>query len=544
MANALLTGVSGLLAHQRLLEVVGNNIANVNTTGYKSQRAVFSDLLYETIQPATSANEENQGGTNPNQIGLGAKIAQLDRKFAQGSLENTGEQFDLALEGGGFFVVDDGTKDLYTRSGMFLLDNEGVLVAPGGYRVKRLPGIGEPDGVNPAFQIPGEEIIRVPLGAAVAGVATSEVTLSGNLSAELSEPIPTISTSNSPFKTLADEVAQESTLLNELLGVTVPYALGDGITITGTDVDGTDINATFAVDDTTTLGDLVAFLDGAYAGVSTTFEGGRLVMTADTVGPSTFKMKIDDDGQYDYSLQEVKVLIPGQWADSVPVPITVYDSRGGAHEVSLNFTKTDNDTWRMNASMSLADGTVLTDEISEIRFNDDGTFASTSSSVLSFQFRGIDAPQNISLSFGGGSTKEGFNHFESKSSMKLTQNGTEPGVLTAVNVEADGRIMAISSNGTIFELAQMAVAGFTNEKGLLAIGNSMFERTLNSGEPEIGQAGSGSRGTIRGGTLESSNVDIALEFTRLIVAQRGFAANARTITISDQMLEELTNIIR
>ena len=129
MPNALLTGVSGLLAHQRLLEVVGSNISNVNTTAFKAQRAIFADLMYETIQPATSANEGNRGGTNPNQIGLGVKIAQTDRKFSQGSLENTGEQFDLAVDGPGFFVVTDGLSEFYTRSGMFSLDNEGILVA-------------------------------------------------------------------------------------------------------------------------------------------------------------------------------------------------------------------------------------------------------------------------------------------------------------------------------------------------------------------------------------------------------------------------------
>ena len=110
MANSLLTGVSGLLAHQRLLDLVGHNIANVNTIGYKSQRVLFSDLAYETLRGATSSNVPQKGGTNPNQIGLGVKLAATDRKFSQGSLESTGEQFDMALSGDGFFVVNDGSS--------------------------------------------------------------------------------------------------------------------------------------------------------------------------------------------------------------------------------------------------------------------------------------------------------------------------------------------------------------------------------------------------------------------------------------------------
>lgn len=544
MPNALLTGVSGLLAHQRMLEVVGHNIANVNTTGYKSQRVIFADVLYETIQPSTSANDGTRGGTNPNQIGLGAKLAATDRKFSQGSLENTGEQFDLALDGGGFFVLTDGVKDFYSRAGMFSLDSSGVLVAPGGVRVKRVPGVGEPDGINPAFQIPGEPFIRVPLGASLPGVATSDVTLTGNLSAELSEALATVKVSNTPFRDSSGN-ADASTLLNDLSGIRTPYVGGDEITISGRDIDGTDILVVVPVDGTTTLGDLVNAIDSAYSGVSTTLVDGNIIMTADTLGPSTFTMSLrDNNGQFDFALQNIQESIQGQWSDTYSSLITVYDERGGAHEVSLTFTKTDNDTWRMNADMDISEGQILVDEISEISFNDDGTLTSTSSPVLSFQFTGIDTPQAIRFSFGGTDSLEKLTHFESRSNLQPSQNGSPPGVLVSVNVEVDGRLQGIASNGVVFSMAQLAIASFANPKGLMAVGNSVFERTLNSGEAEIGIAGSGERGEIRGGALESSNVDIAFEFTRLIVAQRGFAANARTVTVSDEMLEELTNIIR
>lgn len=543
MPNALLTGVSGLLAHQRMLEVVGHNIANVNTTGYKSQRANFADLLYETIQPATSGNGGANGGTNPSQIGLGVKLSQIDRNFAQGSLENTGGQFHLAMDGEGFFVVSDNVTDYYTRSGMFSLDNEGVLVAPGGQRVKRVPGVGEPDGINPSFQVPGEEFIRVPFGASIPGVATNNVTLTGNLSANLSQPLATIMVSNTPFMTNSSK-ATAATLLNQLDGLKVPYAAGNSIQITGVDTDGTPINASLAVDGTTTLGDLTSFIDGIYSGVTTTFSDGSLIMQADQVGPSTFSMTIVDDGQLDYRLQSIRESVEGQWSDTLPVSVTIYDQRGGAHDIELTFTKLEDDVWKLNADMPIADGTILIDEISEITFNDDGTLSTTSTPLMTFQFEGIASPQTVGFSFNGSSDLEGLTHVEWGSDIRPTQDGTEPGTLVSVNVESDGQLRGIASNGVMFPIAQLAIAGFSNPKGLLAIGDSFFERTLNSGEPEIGLAGTGNRGVIRGGALETSNVDIAFEFTRLIVAQRGFSANARTVTVSDEMLEELTNIIR
>lgn len=202
MGNSLLTGVSGLIAHQRLLEVVGNNLANINTTGFKSQRTLFSDLLYQTIRPAANASSGDVGGTNPNQIGSGVKVAQISHKFSQGNLEPTGGQFDYALQGDGVFVVNDGQQDLYTRAGSFAVDAFNQLVDPAtGFRVQRFGDLGEPDGVNPGFQVPGDNGIVVPIGSSIPGQVTSSLSLAGNLSAQLTGPQAEVLISASPFET-------------------------------------------------------------------------------------------------------------------------------------------------------------------------------------------------------------------------------------------------------------------------------------------------------------------------------------------------------
>src|SRR5437868_3298066 len=152
MASSLFTGVTGLRVNQQMLDVVGNNLANSNTTGYKSQRVRFADLVYQTFSPATQATSTN-GGTDPVQVGLGARVASIDPDLGQGALEATGRDLDMALEGDGFFVARNGTQNFYTRAGAFGVDSQNFLVDPAtGYRVQRFDGIGEGTAALPAFQ--------------------------------------------------------------------------------------------------------------------------------------------------------------------------------------------------------------------------------------------------------------------------------------------------------------------------------------------------------------------------------------------------------
>ncbi len=551
MANSLLTGVSGLLAHQRLLDLVGHNIANVNTIGYKSQRVLFSDLAYETLRGATSSNVPQKGGTNPNQIGLGVKLAATDRKFSQGSLESTGEQFDMALSGDGFFVVNDGSSDFYTRAGMFRLDEEHKLVAPSGMRVKRIPGVGEPAFGLPAFQIPGDDDIRVPLGSIIPGTATGEVELTGNLDARNTPPLAEVMQSPQPFTVSATgQPATLATLLNDVDTVRTPYAGGDQLVISGVNADGTDITPfNMAVDGTTTIQDLINTINGAAVGFTASLDiNGNLRLDANNTGPSQFGVNFRDatgnTGQGSFTGHSPVTVIEGKIADTYSETVNVIDSRGEAHEIDLTFEKVADDVWRMTADMSIQDGTVVDGVIDDITFNDDGSLRSTGDSTLSFDFNGIGLTQDVDFLFDANSGLQSLSHRALNSALSRSQDGAEAGTLESVGLQRDGTLVGISSNGRIVNIAQLAIASFRNPKGLVALGDNLYQRTLNSGDPEVGLAGSGARGEVFSTQLESSNVDLAFEFTRLIVAQRGFSANARTITVSDEVLEELTNIIR
>ncbi|MHC4791124.1 MAG: flagellar hook-basal body complex protein [Planctomycetota bacterium] len=180
MSFALSAGVTGLQAHQKMLDVAGNNLANVNTTAFKASRITFAELLSETIKKASQPTT-TIGGTNPQQMGSGVGIGGITPNMAQGNLVNTGNPLDLAMEGEGYFVLNSDEGDVYTRSGAFAVDADSTLVDPTtGYRVQRIGSVGESDG----FQVSGDSDIHVPYDVSMAANATSQVVVSGNLSAD------------------------------------------------------------------------------------------------------------------------------------------------------------------------------------------------------------------------------------------------------------------------------------------------------------------------------------------------------------------------
>ncbi|MDA0658968.1 MAG: flagellar hook-basal body complex protein [Planctomycetota bacterium] len=551
MPNALYTGVTGLVAHQRLLDVTANNIANVNTVSYKSERMLFDDLIYETLRPATSASSDDIGGVNPNQVGSGVKMGQIDRRFTGGPLELTGEQFDFAVQGEGFFVASDGNRQLYTRAGAFTLDANGYLIdATTGYYVQRFGEFGEPDGVSPAFQVEGDNRIRIPLGAAVPGAQTTEILLEGNLSSSLNPDTAEELMTRNSFRDAAGNPAVAGTLLNNLQTNSIDYVTGDIVRITLKNPDGSspptpvEVN----VDGTTTLGDLLTAINANLTGATATIDNGKIKITSATVGPATLALGFNDivasgSSKTDWALHTGTITKNGQLADTIVKTFDVYDVQGNARRITLTLTKETTNEWSGEVSIQPEDGAVLDGTIAQIRFDSSGKFQSFGDNSISLVFAGMDAPQAIDLSFTDASGI-GLTHLGSDTSLVPAQDGFGPGALTSVLVNPDGTLTGVGSNGTALKLAQLALAGFTNSRGLKAIGDNMYEATLNSGAAQIGAAASSGRGAVLNSQLEGSNVDLALEFTRLVVAQRGFSANARTITIADQMLEELTNVIR
>ncbi len=547
MSQSLLTGASGLLSHQRKLDVVANNLANLNTTGYKSQRILFSDLIYTTIQPASSGSNADFGGTNPRQAGFGVSVAQTGRNHGQGVLSATGSSFDFAIQGEGFFILNDGSPS-YSRAGAFSLDSNGYLVDPGtGAFVQRHGTLGEGTDGFPPFQESGTNSIHVPLGAGIAGRVTSDAGFSGNLPATAVGPLAEVITTQSPF-TSGGVAASATTLIDSLDSGVTAHTTGDVLRIEGTNADGSDILATLNVDGTTTLGDILDEINLQLIGASAQIDtDGNIVIAADDQGESSLTIEIFDDvsntGRIEFANHALKSTTDGKVGDIVESTIQVFDLRGQPHVINVSFQKQDSNSW--DATFELGDSSgELTDGVFRIEFSEDGQLINVegagSSETRNFEldFDSISKPQKVAISF------DSLSHLATGFASSFEQNGFPPGNLVSVSVTPEGALEGIATNGQRVPIAQLAIASFINVQGLSAKGQNYYDATSNSGVAQIGSGSTGATGVIRGGQLESSNVDVALEFTQLIVAQRGFSANARTITVANEVLQELTNIIR
>lgn len=457
MMRALFSGVSGLKNHQTRMDVIGHNISNVNTYGYKSQRVTFQDMLSQTLAGAAKP-EDDKGGVNPKQVGLGMTIASIDRLFTQGSLQNTGNQTDLAISGDGFFVVAEGDRKYYTRAGTFSLDRDGNLVNPAnGLRVQ---------GWKAVMNERGEKIVR-PSGS---------------------------------------------------------------------------------------VEDLVVPVYGKVEAKETNY----------------VKYKCNLDSKMPLLPPNATGLMRS--SEGVTTNIDIYDKLGNPHRMTLNFWKTGNNQWTASAAITDAIGQVTMDVPASanqpnnsntssrinLRFSPEGRLISVADEAspdelnqgdlfvnLNYRIAGDPTVRNIRLDLGKAGLIEGITQFSSPSTTKaVEQDGFTMGYMESFNIDNSGMITGIYSNGTKQIVGQVAMAVFSNPMGLLASGDNLFEVTNNSGLANIGPASDAGRGKIVAGTLEMSNVDLSDQFTDMIITQRGFQANSRTITTSDQMLQELINLKR
>lgn len=546
MPNSLFTGVSGLLAHQRRLDIVANNLANLNTTAYKANRGVFADTFYESVQPASGGNGLNIGGTNPAQIGTGVKVAQIKKLFSQGNLETTGQPLDFALDGEGFFVVSSGDSTVYTRAGSFSIDADNYLVDPhtGAY-VQRFGTLGEPgQDDSSGFQIPGDQRIHIPIGSVIPGQPTETIDMNGILNSEAVGPQPQILTSAFPML-VGGTAATGTTLLNDLDSNSTDYIVGDSIDLSGETGTGAPFSGSFAVGPTTTVDDLLTEISALIPdGTASVDANGNLSVTADADGPSIITLEIDDatgnTGVTDFERHRLIQTQIGKGGDTFTGVFDFYDGQGAAHGMIFEFEKIGVNNWNLELSMDPSEGVITGGSFTNILFNDDGSLhiSVDPNQDITAEIVGVTAPQVIDFSF------EGIQQLATDFEILPNQDGFAPSELISAGVDIDGALQGITSNGQVLPLARLAIATFANNQGLNALGGGYYSNTLNSGLPQVGAAVTGGRAAVRGGQLESSNVDTAYEFTQLIVAQRGFSANARTISVADEVLEELTNIIR
>jgi flagellar hook protein FlgE len=437
MMRALFSAISGMKNHMSFMDVVGNNIANVNTIAYKSSRVTFQDILGQTVKGASSP-QAGRGGTNPAQIGLGMQLGGIDNIMTQGSLQSTGKLTDFAVQGDGFFVVGDGTRNYYTRDGAFDIDVEGHLVNP----VTGLNVMGWVADASGAVDVEGPlQALQIPFGTRISAQATQDLT--------------------------------------------VPVAKSGMIAAGNLDA-GTAI-------------------------------GGQVTTT-----------------------------------------ITAYDSLGNAKAIRVIFEKTAANTWDVTAFHDIPD-TPGPDATPGTAFDDTVTVTNGTLQFLPTGELDTGVANNglVNLSIPAGDLGTGadpltftfdvtsFSQFAGASQVNIqSQTGSAAGALVSFAVGSTGEITGIYSNGANRIIGQLALASFVNPGGLLRQGQNLWSPSSNSGQAIVGLPNTNGRGSVSTGTLESSNVDLAQQFTNVILAQRGFQSSSRVITAGDQMLQDLVNIIR
>jgi len=422
-------GLSGLNANSVYLNVIGNNLANINTIGFKSSAVTFMDLV-----------SQSTGGSsiNPMQVGLGVVTGSMSPVFSQGAIESTAEATNAAIQGNGFFVVRNSDGGVfYTRAGNFSLNNEGALVTPDGLRVQGFTQTDPLTGAILATGQPGD--IIVPAGV-------------------LREPVPT-----SLFRTTSN------------------------------------------LDNSADLGD-----------------------TFDT-------------------------------------PVQIFDSLGMSHVMTVNYTRTatgwdfditvpgDDVTPAVLVPFSIASGSIAFDasgQVASVTASAPATGGGVAPAVTDVDFTApvwangaasrpltwdlVDSNEVVSLT--------GFASPSATSSK--SQNGSPAGKIDNISINVDGDIVATFGAGQTVSVGKIALASFNNPKGLVKMGSNRYGESQASGIPNTGSAGTGGRGTLIGSALEQSNVDMAQQFTQMILAQRGYQANSKTITVSDELLMDTLNLKR
>lgn len=552
MSYALSCGVTGLQAHQTMLDVAGNNLANVNTTAFKSSQVTFSEVLGETLRQASQPTAQI-GGTNPQQIGGGVGVAGISVNTTQGNIVNTGNALDLAIDGSGYFIVDSGEQVLYTRSGTFGVDEASYLVDPAtGYRVQRLGSVGESDG----FQIPGSSAVRVPYDVSLPARQTSEIVLSGNLSSDASgTPVAQVLTASSKL-TCGGSDATAATPIGELDQFSGGGSPSGTIDFEGYRRDGTALaGPDFTVGADTTLGDLIDHLnDNVLSGASASLVNGQVRITDHQTGYSKLDLAMSYAGTGELNLPGYFEVTSAGGDEVKGVNIAVYDSQGGKHVLSAAFIRADAaNTWDLvltSVTGNVASVDLDSRRIEGITFDPQtGAFnglpeGAMAEFALAFD-HDVDHPQTIQLSFGTVGSFDGLTQFAGNSTaVAREQDGYEAGSLSAVSINNDGVLVGSFSNGIKRDIATLSIALFNNPAGLQSTGDGYYVSSANSGSAVVTQATTAGAGAIRGGALEKSNADVASEFVTLIQAQNGYQANARTITVANDVLRELTNLIR
>lgn len=503
--------LSGLSADSTALNTIANNLSNLNTTGYKEQTTFFSSLLYDIVG--------SSGSGDPVQVGTGVQVAANNTNFTTGNISTTGAVYsDAAINGSGFFVLNNGSGgEVLTRDGNFHVAKDGTLESADGLAVMGY------DAVNGVLNNSGAvSNIVIPVGQVMMPVATTSFSVSQNLNSGDTTAPGNVTL----YDSQGNEVTANITYTN-LGGNKWGYSISAPQTLTA---------------DTATAG-TVQYSFGAGATVD---PGTNLTITAlNAAGTNTVTSGLPTFTGSPETLADYKSdLMTALGAAGMNVTGT------GANQVNVNIVGSTLSITGIGSST----GSVVQDAAASgpatgtLTFNADGSLAQPNGSISGIQFSGLaDGSSPLNLTWNLNSSNGAITQTNQKSGQSAENaDGYPAGTINidSMTIAADGTISAGFSNGKTQVLGQMAVGTVNNSQGLSAVGSNEYQTTSASGNISIGVAGSTGRGSIDGGELESSNVDISTEFSNLIVAQRAFEANSKSVTTFDTVTQDAISMIR
>lgn len=552
MMRSMYSAVSGLKTHQTRMDVIGNNIANVNTVAFKSSSVTFSDILYQTTSNASGANATTgTGGVNAKQIGLGTTAAATKVSITSaGASETTGNPFDIRLtdkNSTNFFIVNNGSENVFTRSGSFYVDGSGNLCMSStgytvmGWQVDETTGEIRKDTVSALRIMQEKNLTSAP-------EATTQATIAGVLDEN-----------DADVKSGAGKVIN----LNFYDNLGYQYTAKFAIKATGTDGEYT-VELTSILDSNNkniTEGFTQAQMKEIFGNTDTETTIASYSSTLPGCGytfdPKTGKLTDDNANN-----AEVAINTDGTIGNTGKTIKDVFGVSDGNFKNIQDSVKAGNDDYKFervkNADGSFSYQIKKKSATNLLKFNtEDGKFNSigggTDKSVelnlntTSLNANGNFANINVDFSQCLNYNKSGKSTIGADAGAVdgTTGKGRKLGAMTGIYIDTSGRIYGTYDNGNKELLGQIAVAQFSNASGLEKVGESCYRTTLNSGEFDgIGVEISADGSSMTTGELEMSNVDLSSEFTSMITTQRGFQANSRVITTSDTLLEELVNLKR
>ncbi|MAT81603.1 MAG: hypothetical protein CMJ29_08150 [Phycisphaerae bacterium] len=606
--NALFTGLTGLLSNQQRLDVIGNNIANVNTTAFKSSRMLFSTLYAQTMSLGSPPGAA--GGTNPSQIGHGSMVAGTQRNFAGGAITATGIATDMAIDGEGFFVVQMNGEQLFTRDGAFQLDENRRLVTSQGAYVMGW-------GVDDQWQIVGGQLqpLEIQLGALSVAEATTQIYLDGELNASgdaatsgsihrssplwadvlMTTPIgPTWDPEDpdAPSGAQIDLTVAGNNIYSDAGDETAQLAIEGGalatITVSGVEKNGQSMGThSFVFGSEADAADLEVSGHGSTMEDFTEWLEGVLGLHHDDIGGQSLggRIEIDRTGSLviignegtvqdlDISSSDITVAYGGETTghpeagepitqpfrlsaeqeadgESVRTTFVAYDSLGETVTVHVSMVLQETvegggTAWTFLAESPDASGLARIVGSGTLMFDQTGSLVSASSTSISIpRDNGSDTPLVLNLDFDEGVDGVTAPADSTSSIAAVSQNGFPGGELVSFGVDDDGTIIGAFTNGATRILGQVSLAIFANPGGLQDVGDNFYRVGPNSGEAVITAPGTLGAGRVVTGALEMSNVDLSQEFINMILASTGYQASSRVINASNEMLDQLMLMAR